>query len=101
MWQPRPVPRVSRALFQRRLPAAHEVTSIITLVLPPEEDTGEVTAKPHAPEKGCLDHLDHKSLAGHLKGIGNGAKNMSLGQTKFPLRPPTSSSNSFGLRKGL
>lgn len=38
---------VSHALFQLSLPATQEVSSIITFVLHgPEEDTGEVTAKP-------------------------------------------------------
>lgn len=32
--------------YPNGLPATHEVSSIITFVLHPEEDTGEVTAKP-------------------------------------------------------
>lgn len=38
--------KVSRALPQLSLPATHEVSSIITFVLHPLKDTGEVTAEP-------------------------------------------------------
>lgn len=63
-------------------PATHEVSSIITLGLrPPKEDTGEVIAKPRTPRKVCWDHQGHRSLAGHLKGVGNGAKNIYLEQS--------------------
>lgn len=87
-------------------PATHEVSSIITLVLhPPKEDTGEVIAKPHTPQKVCLDHHGYRSLAGHLKGVGNGAKNIYLEHIlrtgQIPIQTSTSCYNSFGDGEGL
>lgn len=70
-----------------------------------EENTGEVTAEPHTPQKACSDHQGHTSLAGHLKGMGNTAKNIYLEQIlragQFPIQTPDSCYSSFGDRERL
>lgn len=92
-----PAQRVSRAL-SRGLPATHEVSSIITSALRPEEDTGEVTAKPRQ-VTGATNHEQS-----HWEGVGNVAKNTplegTLGAGQIPTQTPTACDNNAGDREG-